>query len=364
MSRTPSKEIKVVVKAPKIKPPSAKKTMAIQPAQTKTTENTLPLETVMDAYKLMLKIRRFEEKAANLYQQGKIGGFCHLYIGQEAVLTGCKAATKPEDDYITSYRCHAHALACDITPEAVMSELTGRGAGISKGKGGSMHMFEPSKHFWGGHGIVGAQVPLGAGLAFASKYKKTNTVSLTFIGDGAMNEGAVYEAFNMAKLWKLPAIFIVENNMYGMGTSVDRASAGELYKRGESFDIPGERVDGMDFFAVQDAVAKAAEKARKGEPQLLEMMTYRYRGHSMSDPAKYRTRDEVEEWKDTKDPINALRKTLMEQYGQKEDDLKKLDADTKAAIAKAAEFATTTPEPEEKELWTDIVPENKLSNKR
>lgn len=305
----------------------------------------------------MLRLRRFEEKAANLYQQGQIGGFCHLYIGQEAVLAGCKAATQEGDDYITSYRCHAHAIACGVQPKAVMAELTGREAGISRGKGGSMHMFEPAKNFWGGHGIVGAQAPLGAGLAFAAKYRGEKRICLTFLGDGAMNEGAVFETFNMAALWQLPVLFIIENNEYGMGTSVARAAAGKLHHRGQPFGMPTAEVDGMDFLAVQEAVKKATDAIRAGKgPQVLEMKTYRYRGHSMSDPAKYRTRDEVDGMKESRDPIANLGALLQKKHGVKEADLKEMDKKIKAEMVEVAAFATTTPEPPESELYTDIIP--------
>ena len=327
----------------------------IVPMKTSGQENT---KLLLQDYGRMCLLRRFEEKAASLYQQGNIGGFCHLYIGQEAVITGTKAALNHDDDIITSYRCHAHAIACDITPEAVMAELTGREGGISRGKGGSMHMFEPDKHFWGGHGIVAAQVPLGAGLAFASKYRGEQRLCATFIGDGAMNGGQVFETFNMAALWKLPVLFIIENNRYGMGTSVPRAAAGEgLYKRGEPFGIPGRQVDGMDYFAVRDAVADAAQSIRAGNgPVLLEMMTYRYRGHSMSDPAKYRQRSEVDEIRDKQDPINQMGKRLTNDFSVKEAELKAQDDAAKEQANKAAEFALASPEPALSEVYTDIIP--------
>lgn len=316
-------------------------------------------EQLLDVYGQMSLLRRFEEKAANMYQQGKIGGFCHLYIGQEAVVTGIRAAGRDDDDQITSYRCHAHALACGVTPEEVMGELMGKETGISKGKGGSMHMFEPSKHFWGGHGIVSAQVPLGAGLAFAAKYRGEDRVTFAYIGDGAMNGGQVYETFNMAALWKLPVIFVVENNRYAMGTSTVRGSAGEFYKRGEPFGIPGKRVDGMDFFEVHAATTGALKHVRGGKgPYLLEMDTYRYRGHSMSDPAKYRTRDEVDCVKKDRDPIEALGDVLMREYGVKETDLKALDKDAKDTVNKATDTAASASEPNTREMWTDVLSEN------
>lgn len=324
---------------------------------------------VLAAHQSMLMLRRFEEKAAALYQQQEIQGFCHLYIGQEAVAVGAKTASIPGDDFITSYRCHALALVCGLTGEEVMSELTGRVTGISKGKGGSMHMFEPSKHFWGGHGIVAAQVPLGAGLAFARKYQAevmhdtaqaaARNVCFTFIGDGAMNAGQTFETLNMAALWQLPVIFVIENNQYGMGTSVARAAAGKpLHTRGETFGIPGEVVDGMDVFAVLAACRKAATHCRSGQgPYLLEMDTYRYRGHSMSDPAKYRTRDDVEGVRTQRDPITRIANYLMANLGATEAELEAVDETIKAEVERIATFATTAPRPGVAELWTDIVPE-------
>ncbi|MBI1362862.1 MAG: pyruvate dehydrogenase (acetyl-transferring) E1 component subunit alpha [Proteobacteria bacterium] len=307
----------------------------------------------------MLLLRRFEEKAAQMYGLGLIGGFCHLYIGQEAVVTGARAATNPDDYTITSYRCHAHAIACGIEPKAVMAELTGREGGISKGKGGSMHMFDPEAAFFGGHGIVGAQVSLGTGLAFASKYRGDGKVCMTYIGDGAMNQGQVYESFNMARLWNLPIIYIVENNKYGMGTSVQRASGNaELWKRGESFGIPGKLIDGMDYMAVRDAIADAADYARMGKgPMLLEMETYRYRGHSMSDPAKYRSKEEVENMRETRDPITRMASYLDSMYGVGEDAFKEIDRKVKKVVGDAASFAEASPQPGDAELYTDIMPE-------
>lgn len=318
---------------------------------------SLSKQTLLNTYKSMLVLRRSEEKAATLYQQGHIGGFCHLYIGQEAVIEGCKAATRPDDDYITSYRCHAHAIACGISPKAVLAELAGKVTGVSRGKGGSMHMFSPEQHFWGGHGIVGAQVPLGTGLAFANKYNGRSNIVLTFIGDGAMNQGQVFESFNMAAKWGLPVLYVIENNRYGMGSAVPRVAAGELHKRGEPFGIPGKKVNGMDFFAVYEAVQQAAEYIRTNQkPMILEFETYRYRGHSMSDPAKYRERSEVDEMRDNHDPINNLGKTLVEKYQVKDEDLKQIDTQVKADVEEAALFAINSAEPDLSELWTDIIP--------
>ncbi|MGB3454926.1 MAG: pyruvate dehydrogenase (acetyl-transferring) E1 component subunit alpha [Litorimonas sp.] len=310
-------------------------------------------------YRDMLLIRRFEERAGQLYGMGQIAGFCHLYIGQEAVITGCKAAMEDGDQVITGYRAHGHSLAVGMTPESVMAELTGRAAGCSKGKGGSMHMFSSEHRFYGGHGIVGAQVPIGAGLAFANKYTENGKVCLAFFGDGASNQGQVYEAFNMAKLWDLPVVFVIENNQYAMGTSVERASAEtELHKRGISFEIEGHLVDGMNVLEVRDMAAMALEHARSGNgPIILEMKTYRYRGHSMSDPAKYRTRDEVTKTREESDPIEAVKARLLKEKWATEDELKEIDKDIKAAVKKAADFAVETPEPDPSELWTDVLTE-------
>lgn len=317
----------------------------------------LTRESLLKWYKQMLYMRRFEEKAASLYQQKEIAGFCHLYIGQEAVAAGAKAASIEGDDFITSYRCHALGLVCGLSGEEIMGELTGRSIGISKGKGGSMHMFEPSKGFWGGHGIVAAQVPLGAGIAFARKYQGRNNVCYTFIGDGAMNAGQVFEAFNMAALWKLPVIFVIENNQWGMGTSVPRAAAGELWKRGEPFGIAAEKVDGMDFFASMEACKRAADYCRAGKgPYLLEMDTYRYRGHSMSDPAKYRTREDVDLVKESRDPLMRMHKYLFENMGLSEAELEAFDNEIKAEVNRVAEVATTAPRPDASELFTDVIP--------
>ena len=308
-------------------------------------------------YADMLLIRRFEEKAGQLYGMGLIGGFCHLYIGQEAVVVGMTAARQEGDQVITAYREHGHMLACGMDPKMVMSELTGRASGYSKGKGGSMHMFSAEKHFYGGHGIVGAQVPLGTGLAFANKYRANDSVSITYFGDGAANQGQVYEAFNMAELWKLPVVYVIENNQYAMGTSVERSSAEtHFYKRGSSFNIPGEQIDGMDAEAVHAAGKKAIAWCRAGKgPIILEMKTYRYRGHSMSDPAKYRSRDEVAAVREKRDPIEHLAQKLIAQKLASEDDLKAMDKETRAVINAAAEYATASPEPEPSELYTDIL---------
>jgi pyruvate dehydrogenase E1 component alpha subunit len=308
-------------------------------------------------YRDMLLIRRFEEKAGQLYGMGLIGGFCHLYIGQEAVVVGMQAAIGEGDQVITAYRDHGHMLACGMDPAGVMAELTGRAGGYSRGKGGSMHMFSREKNFFGGHGIVGAQVPLGTGLAFSNKYRGNDRVCLTYFGDGAANQGQVYESFNMAELWKLPVIYIIENNQYAMGTSVQRASAEtHLHKRGSSFNIPGEQVDGMDIQAVKAAGDKAVKWCRDGNgPIILEMKTYRYRGHSMSDPAKYRTREEVDHVRETSDPIDHVRKLMLDAKLATEEELKDIDKEIRAVVNHAAEFAQTSPEPEPSELWTDIV---------
>jgi pyruvate dehydrogenase E1 component alpha subunit len=306
----------------------------------------------------MLLIRRFEEKAGQLYGMGLIGGFCHLYIGQEAVVVGIQAAQREGDSVITSYRDHGHMLACGMDAKGVMAELTGRSTGYSHGKGGSMHMFSREKAFYGGHGIVAAQVPIGAGLAFAHKFKNDGHVSIVYFGDGAVNQGQVYETFNMAALWKLPVVFVIENNKYGMGTSQARAAAGELYKRGEAYGIPGKKVDGMNVLKVRAAADEAIAHARSGQgPVLLEMETYRYRGHSMSDPAKYRSKDEVEEWRDKHDPIETVRETLLKENILSEEGFKLIEREVKDIVAEAAEFAQTSAEPDASELWTDILVE-------
>ncbi|MEM6488432.1 MAG: pyruvate dehydrogenase (acetyl-transferring) E1 component subunit alpha [Pseudomonadota bacterium] len=307
-------------------------------------------------YEDMLLIRRFEEKAGQLYGMGLIGGFCHLYIGQEAVVVGLQNQCEEGDQVITSYRDHGHMLAAGMDPKGVMAELTGREGGYSKGKGGSMHMFSKEKEFYGGHGIVGAQVPLGAGLAFANKYRKNGKVSLTYFGDGSANQGQVYETFNMAALWDLPVIFVIENNKYAMGTSQQRSTSSmELYRRGQAFGIDGEEVDGMDVLAVAEAGRRALEHCRSGKgPYVLECKTYRYRGHSMSDPAKYRTRDEVSQMRETRDPIEQLKKLMIEQGVADEDALKDIDKAVKARVNESATFAQESPEPALDELWTDI----------
>jgi pyruvate dehydrogenase E1 component alpha subunit len=313
----------------------------------------------LDAYRSMLLIRRFEEKAGQLYGMGLIGGFCHLYIGQEAVVVGMQMAVIDGDQVITGYRDHGHMLATGMDPKGVMAELTGRRSGYSRGKGGSMHMFSKEKKFYGGHGIVGAQVPLGTGLAFANRYRDNGNVSVTYFGDGASNQGQVYESFNMAKLWHLPVVYVIENNQYGMGTSVSRASATtKLCKRGLSFDIPGEQVDGMDVRAVKAAGEKALEHARSGDgPMILEMLTYRYRGHSMSDPAKYRAREEVQKMRTEHDPIEQVGKRLQEKGSASENELKEIDKEIRLVVNEAAEFAQQDPEPDPAELWTDIYAE-------
>ena len=311
----------------------------------------------LHAYREMLLIRRFEEKAGQLYGMGFIGGFCHLYIGQEAVVVGMQMALAEGDRVITSYRDHGHMLACGMEAKGVMAELTGRRNGYSKGKGGSMHMFSVEKGFFGGHGIVGAQVPLGTGLAFASKYQGAGRVCLTYFGDGAANQGQVYEAFNMAKLWSLPVVYIVENNKYGMGTRIDRVSSTtDFSQRGLSFNIPGEQVDGMDVRAVKAAGDRAVRWAREGNgPYILEMLTYRYRGHSMSDPAKYRSREEVEKMRQERDPIEQVRARLIAKGWASEDDLKAIDKDIRTIVNAAAEFAQSDPEPDVAELYTDVT---------
>jgi len=313
-------------------------------------------EDLLDHYREMLMIRRFEEKAGQLYGMGLIGGFCHLYIGQEAVIVGLEAGTKEGDQRVTSYRDHGHMLACGMDPKGVMAELTGREGGYSGGKGGSMHMFSKEKEFYGGNGIVAAQVPIGAGLAFANKYRGNDNVSFAYFGDGASNQGQVYETFNMAALWDLPVVFVIENNHYAMGTSQERSSSTPaLHTRGEAFGIPGEEVDGMDVLAVKAAGAKAIAHCRAGKgPYILEMNTYRYRGHSMSDPAKYRTREEVQKVKEERDPIDHVREMLLSGGHANEDALKAIDKEIKAVVSQAAQFATDSPEPDISELWTDV----------
>jgi pyruvate dehydrogenase E1 component subunit alpha len=336
-----------------------------QPARAESDEASKPSgkpaefskEQELKAYRDMLLIRRFEEKAGQMYGMGLIGGFCHLYIGQEAVVVGMQMTLKPGDEVITGYRDHGHMLACGMDAKGVMAELTGRRHGYSKGKGGSMHMFSIEKGFYGGHGIVGAQVPLGTGLAFANQYRGNDNVSLTYFGDGAANQGQVYESFNMAELWRLPVIYIIENNRYAMGTAIARSSATiDLSHRGASFNIPGEQVDGMDVRAVKAAGEKAVQWARDGNgPYILEMLTYRYRGHSMSDPAKYRTREEVQKVRTEQDPIEQVRNRILQKKLASEDELKKIDGRVRDIVNEAAEFATNDPEPEPSELWTDVT---------
>lgn len=326
----------------------------------KTVSNSNPKPTAEDLknfYREMLLIRRFEEKAGQLYGMGLIGGFCHLYIGQEAVVTGIQSVQEEQDSIVTAYRDHGHMLACGMDPKGVMAELTGREGGYSRGKGGSMHMFSREKNFFGGHGIVGAQISIGTGLGFAHKYKEDNGVAVAYMGDGASNQGQVAESYNIAALWKLPVLYVIENNRYGMGTSTARHAAGDLYRRGEGYGIPGEQVDGMDVFAVQAAARQALDYIRQGNgPYILEMMTYRYRGHSMSDPAKYRTKDEVSEFKDHHDPL-LLIKEMMDKEKIGEDEIKAIDKDIKAIVNEAAEFAQQSKEPDPAELWTDILVE-------
>ncbi len=312
---------------------------------------------MLSFYREMLLIRRFEEKAGQLYGLGLIGGFCHLYIGQEAVAVGLQSALTPgKDSVITGYRDHGHMLACGMEANGVMAELTGRRGGLSKGKGGSMHMFSIEKNFFGGNGIVGAQVSLGTGLAFANHYRGNTHVSLAYFGDGAANQGQVYESFNMAELWKLPVVYIIENNRYAMGTAVSRSSAQtDFSKRGISFNIPGEQVDGMDVRAVKAAGDRAVKWCREGNgPYILEMQTYRYRGHSMSDPAKYRSREEVEKVRHEQDPIEQVRNRLLIAHKAGEDELKSIDAEVREIVNASAEFATNDPEPDASELYTDV----------
>jgi len=314
-------------------------------------------EELKKLYRDMLLIRRFEEKAGQLYGMGLIGGFCHLYIGQEAVVTGIASVQEERDTVVTSYRDHAHMLACDMDPKGIMAELTGRLDGYSRGKGGSMHMFSLEKNFFGGHGIVGASTSIGAGLGFAHKYKEDGGVAITYMGDGASNQGQVAECYNMAALWDLPILFVIENNQYGMGTSVKRSSAGELYRRGEGYGIPGEQVDGMNIFKVQEAARQALDYVRSGNgPYILEVLTYRYRGHSMSDPAKYRTKEELNTYKEDRDPINAI-KDVMQEQGIDESEIKEIDKEIKSIVNDAAQFSQDSPEPPPEDLWTDVLVE-------
>jgi len=343
--------------ATKPKPKSRPKRAARKKPATKKAAPIATNDELLSYYKDMLLIRRFEEKAGQLYGMGLIGGFCHLYIGQEAVVVGMQATAGKNDTVVTSYRDHGHMLACGMDAKGVMAELTGRQGGYSKGKGGSMHMFSREKNFYGGHGIVGAQMPIGTGLAFASKYKEDGGVCHAYCGDGAINQGQIYEAFNMASLWDLPVIYVIENNKYGMGTSIERASAvTELYKRGESFGISGAQVNGMDVLEVRAAAEEAAAWCRAGKgPYILEMKTYRYRGHSMSDPAKYRTREEVSKVRSESDPIELLRDKIAAARAAREDELKDMDKEVKAIVTAAAEFSQQSPEPDPSELYTDVL---------
>ena len=324
--------------------------------KTKKNNRKLTKSDAIEAYKKMLLIRRFEEKAGQSYGLGQIGGFCHLYIGQEAVVVGLQMCIRDGDQVITTYRDHGHMLACGMSPDGVMAELYGRADGYSKGKGGSMHMFSKEANFFGGHGIVGASVPLGTGLAFSNKYKKNKAVTLTYFGDGAANQGQVYESFNMAKLWELPCIYVIENNRYAMGTSVQRSSAQkDLSQRGISFGIEGEQVNGMDIESVIDAGKRAVTKVRNnGGPYILEMLTYRYRGHSMSDPAQYRTRDEVKEVREHSDPIESLKNLIIENNFLTEDKLQVLNTEIKQVVDQSAQFAADSPLPDPSELFVDV----------
>ncbi len=335
---------------------SAKTTAAAKKSKVRASHKFSPKQDIT-AYGDMLKIRRFEEKAGQMYGMGLIGGFCHLYIGQEAVVIGIAMAINKGDQFITSYRDHGHMLALGMDPKGVMAELTGRGGGYSKGKGGSMHMFSREKNFYGGHGIVAAQVPIGTGLAFSNKYLENGAVSVTFYGDGASNQGQIYESFNMAKLWDLPVLYVVENNQYAMGTSIARASSNmDLSQRGASFGIPGEKVDGMNVCAVNEASVRALEYCRSGKgPYILEMMTYRYRGHSMSDPAKYRSKEEVQKMRAEHDPIEQVRARLLSSKTSSEADLKEIDKKIRAIVAEAAEFAQSDALPDPSELYTDVL---------
>jgi pyruvate dehydrogenase E1 component alpha subunit len=326
--------------------------------KTKELAHTLPSnDKLLKMYHDMLLIRRFEEKAGQLYGMGLIGGFCHLYIGQEAVVVGMQSALIEGDAVVTTYRDHGHMLACGMEAKGVMAELTGRSGGYSRGKGGSMHMFSTEKHFYGGHGIVGASVPIGAGIAFANQYRGNGNIAVTYFGDGAANQGQVYETFNMAALWNLPCIFIIENNEYGMGTSTKRASSRtDFYRRGEPFGIEGRQVNGMDVLEVAKVAEEVVARVRDGGgPYLLELKTYRYRGHSMSDPAKYRSKEEVALYKEQKDPIESMKSWMVAEGITSEEYLKELDKDIKALVAEAAEFAKESPEPEESELWTNVL---------
>ena len=320
-------------------------------------ESAVTGEELLDYFRRMLLLRRFEEKAGQMYGMGLIGGFCHLYIGQEAVAVGIEQAIGREDPVVTSYRCHGHAVARGVPPRLVFSELMGRRTGISKGKGGSMHMFSPEHGFWGGHGIVGAQVPVGTGIAFALKYRGSSHVCITCYGDGAANQGQVHEAYNMAALWQLPIVYVIENNQYAMGTAVDRSTAEvELFKHAQGFNIPGLQCDGMDVVAVRDAAREAVSYVRAGNgPMLIEMKTYRYRGHSMSDPAKYRSREEVREVRRTHDPIDRIKARLVDEGHADAAALAALDREVRAVVDEAAEFARNSAEPDPSERDRDVV---------
>ncbi len=357
MKFTSLKELLMPSAAKNPAPAKASPSKPVAAAKSSATATDLSKEKQLAMFREMLLIRRFEEKAGQLYGMGLIGGFCHLYIGQEAVVTGIQAAAKEGDAVITTYRDHAHMLACGMDPRGIMAELTGRIGGFSKGKGGSMHMFSVEKQFWGGHGIVGANVPLGTGMAFAQKYKGSDNITMTYFGDGASNQGQVFESFNMASLWNLPVIYIIENNEYAMGTSVKRSHASaELYKLGEPFGIPGVQVNGMDVLAVYEASKKVIDHVRSGKgPYLMEVKTYRYRGHSMSDPAKYRSKEEVEKFKEERDAINNFRNYLEKAGIANEAAFKKIEDEVKAIVNEAAEFAKESPEPDATELWTDIL---------
>jgi pyruvate dehydrogenase E1 component alpha subunit len=341
---------------------TAKSKKASKKPNLKSISNTAPepsLEEMKKLYGEMLLIRRFEEKAGQLYGMGLIGGFCHLYIGQEAVVTGIQSVQEEVDTVVTTYRDHGHMLAKGMDPKGVMAELTGREGGYSRGKGGSMHMFSQEKGFYGGHGIVGAATSIGTGLGFAHQYRNDGGVAVAYMGDGSANQGQVAECYNMAALWKLPVLYVIENNQYAMGTSMARHAAGQLYARGQGYGIPGEIVDGMDVFAVQSAARQALDYVRTGNgPYILEVMTYRFRGHSMSDPANYRTKEEVE-GKKNQDSIVKLKNMMMDIHGVSEDELKKIDKDIKTRIKGAAEFAQESPELGAHELWTDILIEVK-----
>ncbi|MDB3864062.1 pyruvate dehydrogenase (acetyl-transferring) E1 component subunit alpha [Alphaproteobacteria bacterium] len=317
--------------------------------------NSFSNDELTQFYEKMFLIRKFEEKAGQLYGAGKIGGFCHLYIGQEAVVIGILSSVKSEDTVVTSYRDHGHILARGVDPKLVMAELTGRKDGISKGKGGSMHMFSKKNRFYGGHGIVGAQVPIGVGLGFAHKYRGEKKISRVYVGDGAMSNGQVFEAFNLASLWELPVLFIIENNKYGMGTAVNRSAAGnELFERATVFGIKGEKINGMNFFDVSEAAIRAREYIyENSKPYVIEMDTYRYRGHSMSDPATYRSKDEVNDMK-SNDPLLNMKKALIDDYKIDEDKLSKIESDIKKQIKDVEKFSLESPLPELEELFTEV----------